>query len=235
MCDSAPDIRDEFILRLEHFTRLSPELYRATGADKFLPYLISLQGGKAMTSDTSAMTKGEREALAGLARKRERLSKTAASQRSAELLADFEQQLGTAYSFDDDETWAALHAAAKEAVDTAGVEIAKRCKELGIPKNLAPGLDLRWYRRGENGSKERRTELRKMAVTRIAAMEKAARTAIESNSVEVQTELLAGGLTTDAAKIFLEEMPTAETLMPVLDATEIKGLLGDNSRGGSQS
>lgn len=182
-----------------------------------------------MNADTGAMTKGERKALASLVRKRERLSKTAASQRSAELLADFEQQLGTVYSFDDDETWAALHSAAKEAVDAAGVEIAKRCQELGIPKNLAPGLNLYWYGRGENGSKERRTELRKLAVTRIAAMEKAARTAIETNSVEAQTELLAGGLTSDAAKLFLEKMPTAEALMPVLDATEIRVLLGHSS------
>ena len=32
-----PDIRDELIRRLEDFTRLGPELYRATGADRFVP------------------------------------------------------------------------------------------------------------------------------------------------------------------------------------------------------
>ena len=41
-----PDIRDELITRLQDFTRLSPELYKATGADRFLPYLISIPGGR---------------------------------------------------------------------------------------------------------------------------------------------------------------------------------------------
>ena len=53
------------------------------------------------------MTKGERNDLAKLVRQNERLAKTAATQRSAELLADFERQLGTIYSFDDDEVWKA--------------------------------------------------------------------------------------------------------------------------------
>ena len=79
-------------------------------------------------------------------------------------------------------------------------------------------------------AKDRRAELRRMATTRIAAMEKSARTAIEGHSVEVQTELLAGGLTSDAAKLFLEKMPAVETLMPMLNETEIKGLLGDGGR-----
>jgi len=41
-----PDVRNEMILRLEDFTRLSPELYKATGADRFLPYLIGIDGGR---------------------------------------------------------------------------------------------------------------------------------------------------------------------------------------------
>ena len=60
-----------------------------------------------MSEATSAMTKGDRADLARLTRQRERLLKTAASQRAAELLADFERHLGTVYSFDDDETWKA--------------------------------------------------------------------------------------------------------------------------------
>ena len=41
-----PDVRDEMIRRLEDFTRLSPEIYKATGADRFLPYLIGIDGGR---------------------------------------------------------------------------------------------------------------------------------------------------------------------------------------------
>lgn len=46
-CVTLPaDVRDEMIQRLEDFTRLGPELYKATGADKFTPYLIGIDGGK---------------------------------------------------------------------------------------------------------------------------------------------------------------------------------------------
>lgn len=41
-----PDVRDEMIRRLEDFTRLPPEIYKATGADRFLPYLIGIDGGR---------------------------------------------------------------------------------------------------------------------------------------------------------------------------------------------
>ena len=42
-----PDVRDEMILRLEDFTRLSPELYEATGMARFNPrHLHSIEGGR---------------------------------------------------------------------------------------------------------------------------------------------------------------------------------------------
>jgi len=41
-----------------------------------------------------AMTRGEREDLQRLIRQREKVLKSAAQQRSAELLADFENQMG---------------------------------------------------------------------------------------------------------------------------------------------
>ena len=173
----------------------------------------------------NTMTKGERDDLAKLIRQRERLMKTGASQRAAELLADFERQLGTIYSYDHDQTWKAAAVAAKQAVAAAQAEIEKRCQQLGIPEQFAPGISCGWYGRGENAAKDRRAELRRMAITRIAAMEKTARTKIETLSVEAQTELIGGGLTSVAAKEFLEQLPSPKSLMPQLDATEITGLL----------
>ena len=42
-----PEIRDEMILRLEDFTRLSPEMYEATGMARFNPRrLFSIEGGR---------------------------------------------------------------------------------------------------------------------------------------------------------------------------------------------
>ena len=141
------------------------------------------------------------------------------------MLADFEHQLGTVYSYYDDETWQAAAVAAEQAVAAAQAEIEKRCLELGIPKQFAPGMSCFWYGRGENAVASRRAELRRMAMTRIAAMEKAARTQIETLSVSAQTALIAGSLTSEAAKEFLEHLPSAEALMPTFEATEITGLL----------
>lgn len=177
----------------------------------------------------TAMTKGERADLTRLVRQRERLMKTLASQRAAELLADFERQMGAIYSFDDDETWKAAHAAADKAVKDAKAVIAQRCEEMGIPKEFAPTINASWWDRGQNAMKERRAELRKMATARTAAQEKSARTEIEKISIQAQTELVAGGLTSEAAQAFLTSMPSVEVLMPALDATQIKGLLDSGS------
>lgn len=70
-----------------------------------------------------------------------------------------------------------------------------------------------WYGRGENASALRRGELRAVAKTRIDADARAAKVAIERSSVEMQTELVAGGLESEAARAFLPSMPTTEALM----------------------
>ena len=66
---------------------------------------------------TAMITKGEREDLQRLVRQREKVLKSAAKQRSSELIADFENQLGAIYAFDNDATWAAAVKAAKAEVE----------------------------------------------------------------------------------------------------------------------
>jgi hypothetical protein len=168
------------------------------------------------------MTARDRDTLVKLCRQRERLAKTATAHRAAELRADFEAKLAAEYSYDSDEIWARARALADEAVEEAGKIVATRCQELGIPAAFAPGLFLLWHRRGENAVKERRTELRKVANTRIDALEREARFVIEKASLQVQTALLADGLETDAARQFLDSMPGAEALMPPLSMQQIE-------------
>jgi hypothetical protein len=62
------------------------------------------------------MSKGEREDLQRLVRQREKVLKSAAKQRSIELLADFENQMGSEYSFDQDEVWDKAEQAAEVVV-----------------------------------------------------------------------------------------------------------------------
>lgn len=174
------------------------------------------------------MTRRDREDLLKLARLQERVARTSAEQRSAELLADFEQQLSSIYSYDQDAVWRKLAEEAIAAVNEADQRIAERCRELGIPARFRPGLNVSWYGRGENALHSRRTELRATARTRIAALEKDAKAKIQQRSVEVQTALMAGGLQTAEARAFVQSMPTAAELMPPLDVRALEAATGRN-------
>lgn len=172
------------------------------------------------------MTSRERSELAQLCRRREKLAKSMASEVAAVRLADFEAQLARQYSWAEEESWAEAMRIADEAVMEVNKRIAERLGELGVPSVFAPSAHLGWASGGENVSSKRRAELRKVGQTRIAAMEKSARTEIERASIEVQTNLVAGGLTSEDARRFLEAMPTADVLMPALDVPEIEKQLG---------
>jgi hypothetical protein len=120
----------------------------------------------------NAITRLEREDLQRLVRQREKVLKSAAKQRSAELLADFENQISQEYFFDQDEIWKQATEAAEREVAKAQKQVAARCRELGIPDRFAPGLGLSWRHRGyDNMIEKRRNELRRMAQTQIAAIE----------------------------------------------------------------
>jgi len=170
------------------------------------------------------MTRGEREDLQRLIRQREKVQKSAAKQRSTELLADFENQMASEYAFDDEEVWQEASRLAEQEVAKANQRIAERCKSLGIPKQFAPGLSLGWNHRGYGNSvAKRRSELRTVALTRIAALEQAADVQIELDSVNAQTEIAASGLTSEAARTFLAKLTPVEELMPKLSFEEIAG------------
>jgi hypothetical protein len=168
------------------------------------------------------MTKGEREDLQRLVRQREKALKSAAKQRSTELLADFENQMLAEYSFDQDETWAEATKLAEAEVAKAQARVAARCRELGIPDRFAPDLNLRWQHGGTYCTVEsRKRDLRRMATTRIAALEQAALVRIELDSVTAQTAT--AGLTSEASLVFLAKLKPVEELMPALSFDEIAG------------
>jgi hypothetical protein len=170
------------------------------------------------------MTRNEIDDLQRLIRQREKVLKSAAKQRSTEVLADFENQMGQEYSFDDDHVWAEAAKIANAAVSKAQEQIKSRCREIGIPDRFAPSISLAWHHRGYGNSlKERRDELRKMAVTAIEAQEQKAKTQIELSCLEAQTKLAISGLTTDMARSFIEALPSVEDLMPRLSFAEVAG------------
>ena len=58
----------------------------------------------------------------------------------------------------------------------------------------------------------------------IGALERRGRAEIERQSAEVQTRLLAGGLQTEEAKAFLQSIPAAADLMPLLYVDAIEAI-----------
>jgi hypothetical protein len=194
---------------------------RRGDAEEIGPRPRRVGDGAAGVKDTGGrMTKGERDELSKILKARARLAGRVVEQRSAELLAEAEQQLATVYKVND-EAWRELTATAQQTIREADAELARRCRTLGIPEEFRPGLRLGWYGRGENADKARRAELRKVAQSRIEAMAKAARVAIETRALDGLTKLAAGVLESDAARAFLAAMPAAEALMPALDVTTL--------------
>lgn len=168
------------------------------------------------------MTKSERAELGQLIRKRERVMKALAAERSAAMLAEFDTQLGAIYLFDQDEVWEESFKSAEKVVNEANAAIAERCGELGIPKEFAPRILFDWYGRGQNAVAGRRAELSKVARSKIAVIEKEAIAKIERLSLEAQTEVIAHGMESEASRRFFENMPNIDDLMPSLDAGQIK-------------
>ena len=176
------------------------------------------------------MTKGERSELIALAKKRERVAKTSATHRAAQLKADFERQLDTLYWWDQDELWKELVEKAKKVTDEAEAALARDCQLKGIPKECAPHSTFHWHERGRNAFKKEREEMRRVAYTRIDEMEKAAKETIERTSLEIQTELHASGLESSQAKAFLARMPSVDALMPSLEVAEVEKRLLSGSK-----
>lgn len=176
------------------------------------------------------MTKSERVELGQLIRKRERVMKSLAAERAAIMLAEFDAQSAAIYSFDQDETWAKAMQEAEKAVSDANKAVASRCQELGIPKEFAPSVAVGWMERGQNAVASRRAELRRMAKSRIAAIEKETLTKIERLSLIAQTEVIANGLESAAARQFLEKMPELESMMPTINAAELKQIQDAKSK-----
>ena len=167
------------------------------------------------------MTKAERDQLIRLVRNRAKQAEREAEMREKVLLAEVQDQM-TAEFQANDELWAEAVAIAKEAAERANAQIAARCAELGISAKDAPALGLTWRPRSpEYVDKSRRAELHKLAVTRLQAMTKAAKTEIQSKAIEVEGSLILGGLESDEARALFAAMPTAEEFMPALGLDDL--------------
>lgn len=172
-------------------------------------------------ADVSPMSRADRANLERLARKRAKLATAQLGERVKTLKAEVEDQLSAIYEFSDD-LWADINAAAQAAVASADAQVAEACRRAGIPDAFRPRLALNWAGRGQNAVPARRAELRKLAYARIDEGAETAKVTIASSLLEVETELISGGLESGEAAAFIRAMPTADELLAPVDVGELE-------------
>jgi hypothetical protein len=169
-----------------------------------------------------ALSRNETHDLGMIIKDRAKVLKAHAEEQAAACMADFERKLATVYTWDQDVTWKAATERAQQVCREAQAEVAKRCKELGIPETFAPAIGMTWQGRGENALNQRRMELRRVAESSIKAMTKAAITKIEKQSLDLRTQVVTMGLVSAEAKMFLESLAPVEESMRSLDFAEME-------------
>ena len=154
---------------------------------------------------TGAMTKGEREDLQRLIRQREKVLKSAARQRSTELLADFENQMGQEYCVRSGRGMGAARTRSPNAkFRKPRSRSPPAAASLGIPDRFAPGLSLTLVLGAATTTPSRsdERELRTMAETQIAC-DRGEGDHRNRNVVPRSARTLAiAGLASDAARRF---------------------------------
>jgi hypothetical protein len=170
---------------------------------------------------TEQMSSKDRTLLSQVARQRARAAKSSVAHRKAQLLADYEEQSSALYAAQD-EAWAEVVEEGRRAIEHANQRIRQVCRDRNIPDEMAPSVGSYWAPRGANADPKRRAELRKLAERQIDAAARQTIAAIDRAEADVQVELLTGALTTDAARTFLDSIPTPEALMPPLRLDELE-------------
>lgn len=168
----------------------------------------------------SDMTKAERLELTKIVRARAKIAKDDIGARQAQILADAESQLSKKFH-EDDEAFQEVMREARKYMSEVTAKINAKCAEMGVPADFRPSVNTYWFSRGENADPKRRAELRKLVQAQAEASARVARLEIDRQSVTLQEQLMAGSLESDAAKAFLESLPTPEELMPPLPVDQL--------------
>jgi hypothetical protein len=180
--------------------------------------------------ENDKLNKSEIASLLQILRANVKGAKAAILSRAADLKAAYEIQLDTMYPPSGDPVWNAEYEAALAACEPHIRRIEQRCVELCIGTKFRPGLNPpSWSYGGQQLFKELRTERRRVAHAQIDAKLKADAEEVERRSNQMQLEILSNGFVTDAAKAFLDKLPTIDQLVPPLRAEELESLIEGRS------
>jgi hypothetical protein len=173
-------------------------------------------------SEGRKLSRNETHDLGMIVKERTKVLKSHIESEGARLLADFERQIAAKYEWDQDEVWKAAAEEALKEAQKAQEKIAARCEALGIPRTFAPGLSISWHQRGENSAKERRTELRSVAKSAVKAMMAEAAVKVEREALDLRTQIVALGLLSPDAQVFLQTLRPVEQAMHALEFGDIE-------------
>jgi hypothetical protein len=175
-----------------------------------------------MTETERRLTRQETHDLGQIIKERVKVLTSHAEEQAKRCMADFERHLATIYEYDQDDVWKAATEKAMEVVKSAQDKIEERCVELGIPKDMAPKLELSWNGRGQMRTASRRAELQRVAKSECDAMLAIAKTSIQKQSLDLRTQVVGMALLTPQAKLFLESLAPVEDAMQSLDFGKIE-------------
>lgn len=165
------------------------------------------------------MTKKDRDELIRVMKLRAKIAKDDVEARKAQIIAEGEAALARKFN-ERDAAFADLTTEARAYMNEVAQKIDARAAELGVPASFRPSTGMYWLSRGENDDPKRRAEMRKVLQTRAEATAKAAKLEVDRWSADIQTAIIAGGMTAEA-RTLLDRLPTAEALMPPLQLPEL--------------
>lgn len=197
---------------------------RAPGAQRRMSDRITrppTTGSGVLEALPQRLSRSESHDLSMIIKDRSKVLKAHVEEQAARRLAEFEQQISSVFTWNQEETWREATEHAQAVIADSNRKILDHCKTLGIPPQFAPGLTLTWHARGQNAIEWRRTELRLAAKAKIEAMKRAATTKIEQQSLDLRTQVVAMGVVSADAKLFLESLAPVSEAMKSLDVHAI--------------
>jgi hypothetical protein len=175
------------------------------------------------------MTKADIDRIERTLRQRQKVGEDHIKARRLAIIADGEMQLAARYSAEDlniRELVTDLNAR----VEAVNAEIAVRAKAMGIPKQFAPSVGAYYDWRGENASKDRRAEYRRVLHAQADERAATATAELHRRTLIAQEKLVFGTLDTAEAAAFFESMPTVDELLPAFSDDDIQAITSGTVR-----
>lgn len=179
------------------------------------------------------MTKRDREQLAQVAKMRSRVAKASVEQRELVLRSQVEDELQAVFAAEDDLA-AKGEEIAMDLARRANTELVEKLDELKIPDHFRPQIGVAkvesLLRPRQESNASRRITLRTIAGARIKTLGAAAKVEVDRQCADTVERLITGGLSTEEAQKFLDEMPTIDELMMAPSVAELEAVHDEQRR-----